>query len=160
MIINVYDICTKMTSALKSTVINENETNPVQKYCNDNFNSNTKIYNQIAVNKSSYTLPYIAIHAIGQVQKSDETIQIDIDFAIPQEEIQEIETDGVIEYENYYKLSELATLILQTIEKKTKHTICNTVTQRLFRPNEIEIGANYYKGTIQYTYAIAVSLNS
>jgi len=159
MIVDSYKVCSQIATSLKSVILAGNEINEVQLYSETNFNTKCKIYNQIAVDKSKYTKPYIAINEIGQSQENRNTIQIDIDFAIPvaDDKIDEIEVDGVIEYKDYYKLSEFANVIIDRIQ--TKGNVCYPYSQILFRPNEISIKNHEYSGSIQITYQVLTPIS-
>lgn len=158
MTINTYIISKQIANSLKSVVVALTETNPVQQYSEANFGDKCRIYNQIATNKDEYTVPYIAINEMGQTERSKNQIQIDIDFAIPLSDVPAEVTqgiveelvDGVIEYRNYYKLSEFAEEIVKRLE--TKGHLCYDATQKLFKPDEISIGTDQYSGTIQITF--------
>ncbi len=122
--IDSYVVCKQIANSLKSIILAGNEINEVQLYSDANFGGKCGIYNQIAVNKKKYTKPYIAVNEIGQNQRQKSSIQIDIDFSIPIDSDEEIRkegiaeevVDGVIEYKNYYKLSEFADKIIGRIE--------------------------------------------
>ena len=154
MILNSYVICKQIANSLKSKILAGDEINEVQLYSEANFTQKCKIYNQIAVDKSKYTKPYIAINELGQNQDTKNTIQIDIDFAIPisSESITEVEVDGVVEYEGYYKLSEFAQSIINRIQ--TKGNICYPYSQILFRPNAVSMKNPEYSGSIQMTFQV------
>ena len=157
MIIDSYKICIAIKQALRSLEVATIETNPVTEYAVTHFGSKPTVSNQVAINKKNYTRPYIFINDIGQNKKNMNTIQIDIDFSFGVDGIEE-EIDGdTVEYKDYFRLSEWATLISQRIQAKAN--ICIPVTQELFRPDEVQIGVNEFKGTLQLTLETVVPIS-
>lgn len=150
MIVDSYTICKQIADSLKPVVLAGNEINEVQIYSNTHFGGNCKIYNQIDQQRREYPKPYITINEIGQNEKFMQSIQIDIEFAIPVNEIKEVETDGVVEYSEYFRLSEFANAILKRFE--TKSNVCYSSSQIVFRPDGINTGKNEFSGSINVTY--------
>ena len=81
---------------------------------------------------------------------------IDIDFAIPQNNITKTKVDGVYEYENRFKLDEFANIIVELIEKAC---IVNQDYEIVFKPNIRNKQAKEYSGNIQITYISPVILS-
>lgn len=162
-VVNLYKVNKAIANAIKSSIVNEGdvETNPVHIYCNEMFEDSTKVYNNIAINKEKYEAPFIAVGELSEIFKADNVLGISIEIAIPQTEIKEILTDGVIEYENYERLSELAEIVYQTILDSTKFgasKICHDLKKVMYSPNEIQVGKNEYVGTLELTYALPLSI--
>ena len=156
MYINTYEDCKKIANVLKSKILGGNEVNKLQVYSIANFNKETDIYNQVADNENSYPLPYVAIDVIGKQESEKTTLGIDIDFAIPQNNITKTKVDGVYEYENRFKLDEFANIIVELIEKAC---IVNQDYEIVFKPNKINKQAKEYSGNIQITYISPVILS-
>jgi len=154
--INTYEICIILTKAFASKELAGTEVNEVQKYCLDNFGEKAKIYNQIAVDKNKYNLPYIAVSTIAQKQKQKDMVGIDIDFAIPADRVEEQEVGGVISYVNREKLSELADIIVGIVEKSCVNYADSDI---IFSPNEIEINKKEFSGNIEITYEKSILIS-
>lgn len=157
MIIDSYKICVEIKKALRSFEVATVETNPATQYAIDHFGSKPTVSNQVAINKNNYSKPYIFISDIGQNKKDKNIIQIDIDFSFEVDEVVEVIDADTIEYEDYFRLSEWATLISQRINDKAN--ICIPVVQELFRPDEVQIGVNEFKGTLQLTFSAVVPIS-
>jgi len=156
MTIDSYKICLAIKEALRSFEVATVETNPVTQYALTHFGSKPTVSNQVAINKSNYSRPYIFINDIGQNKKHMNTIQIDIDFSFEVDEIVEVVDGDTVEYKDYFRLSEWATLVSKRIQDKAN--ICIPVVQELFRPDEVQIGLNEFKGTLQLTLETVVPI--
>ena len=115
MIINTYKVCQALAKVLKSKIMASIEANELQKYSDLNFDKKTIIYNQIAIDKSKYDAPSVAIQTIGQNDQHQDVVGIDIDFKIPVDEILEVVNDGVVEYKDREKLDKFADILVKQI---------------------------------------------
>lgn len=155
MIINTYDICSQIANSLKTKTLAGIETNEIQKYSDENFGKKCRIYNQVAIDKNGYVKPYISVSTIAQKQKQKNIIGIDIDFAIPIEEIREEIVDDVVIYRDRNKLSEFANIIISIIEKLC---INYESSEIVFLPNPIEFDKEEYSGNIEITFETSILL--
>lgn len=153
--INTYSVCTALADAMKSKELAGVEKNPIQKYCLDNFGQKAKIYNQVAIDKDSYTKPYITISTIAQNKKQKDVIGIDIDFAIPVDEVAEQEIDGVISYIDREKLSIFSDIIVGIVEASCVNYQDSNI---IFAPNPIEFDKQEFSGNIEVTFEKSILL--
>lgn len=156
MYINTYKDCSKIADVLKSKILGGIEANKLQKYSIENFGKETDIYNQISDNEDGYSRPYISINVIGKQESEKITLGVDIDFAIPEENIETEKVNGVFEYNNRYKLDEFADIIVELVEKAC---VNNQDYEIVFRPDQVDTQSNEYSGNIQVTYISPVILS-
>lgn len=153
--VNTYEICNTLTNAFKSKELAGVEKNQIQSYCLDNFGLKAKVYNQVAIDKQSYTKPYITVSTIAQNKKQVSRIGIDIDFAIPIDVIREQEIDGVISYVDREKLAEFADILIGIVENACINYQDSDI---IFIPNPIEFSKKEFSGNIEITYETPILL--
>jgi len=156
--VNTYRVTKAIAEGLKSQILAGNEISNVFVYANNNFNVPLKLYANMAIGKEKFPPLSIVVNEIGSSYLSAgketnlDTLAVEVQIKIPQSPIREVETNGFVEYENYFKLSEFAEIIFQQILDKTKTTICYNLKQAMFRPDEIELTSGAYTGIIELTY--------
>lgn len=154
--INTYTICNTLCEALKSKELAGTEMNALQVYSLANFGVKTKIYNQIAINKTKYQTPYISVSTIAQKDKVKDMVGIDIDFAIPVAGgVKEQEINGIISYVDREKVEEFADIIVGLVEKAC---VSYADSDIIFSPNPIEFEKKEFSGNIEITYQKSILL--
>lgn len=158
--INTYKVTQAIADGLKSKLLAGIETSKVYIYAESNFTKPLKVYANMSADEESFYPLSIVINEIGSSYMSGgketnmDILAIQIQIKIPQEPIVQTETNGFIEYENYFKLSEFSEVILQQVLDKTKTTICYNLKQAMFRPDDVTLAANEYSGLIELTYEL------